>query len=370
LAGGRRGLDELSHSCCTGVIAQQGRARYDATAVRCTVCLALQLTVGVLEGGPMFKHILVPLDGSKLAECVLPHVVAVANAFEADVTLLQVLERERAPSEQGFVDPLGWYMGSAEAQAYLDGIAARIQELGLRAETAVREGRAAQQIIGFARRKEADLLVLSSHGRSGLSGWNVSGVVQKTIMRAYVPVMIVRAYQPVSADLDGVRYGRIVIPLDGSRRAECVLPLATTIARSHGSELMLVHVMREVKIPYLGAPRPEDDELVQQVMNRAKAEASNYLDRLKPRVDARAQTYLLVGDSAACALHELIEQKDASLVILSAHGYSGTTKWPYGSMVINLIGYGTTPLLIVQDLRPEEVERSQAEVIAREQGGH
>ncbi len=317
----------------------------------------------------MFEHILVPLDGSTLAECVLPHVVAMGHVFEARVTLLQVLERENAPAQQGFVDPLGWYMGSAEAQAYLDGMAGRLHEAGVKAETAVTEGRAAEQIIEFARGNNADLLVLSSHGRSGLSGWNVSGVVQKTIMRAYVPVMIVRAYQP-AAGIDEVKYTRVLIPLDGSRRAECVLPLATKIARSQGSELLLAHVVRQIGIPYLGVPDPEDEALVEQIMERNRAEASNYLDRLKPRVDASVRTELLVSDSAATALHDLIGREHVSLVILSAHGYSGTTKWPYGSLVINLIGYGTTPLLIVQDLRPEEVDRSRAEIIARERGGH
>ena len=318
----------------------------------------------------MFEHILVPLDGSTLAECVLPHVAAVARAFEARVTLLQVLEREKAPALQGFVDPLGWYMGSAEARAYLDGLAGRIREAVPRTETAVTEGRAAEQIIEFARRSNADLLVLSSHGRSGLSGWNVSGVVQKTIMRAYLPVMIVRAYQPAAAGLDEAEYPRILIPLDGSRRAECVLPLATKIARPHGSELVLAHVVRQIGIPYLGIPNPEDEALVEQMMERSRAEAASYLDRLKPRVDANVRTQLLIRDSAASALHDLIAQEDISLVVLSAHGYSGTTKWPYGNLVINLIGYGTTPLLIVQDLRPDEVERSRAEIIARERGGH
>ncbi len=318
----------------------------------------------------MFKHILVPLDGSSLAECVLPHVVAMARAFDASVTLLQVLEREKAPAQQGFVDPLGWYMGNAEAQAYLDGLAARFREAGTKAETVVIEGRAAEQIIEHVRQHAVDLLILSSHGRSGLSGWNVSGVVQKTIMRAYVPVMMIRAYQPVTSELDGVSYPRILIPLDGSRRAECVLPLATTLARGHGSQLLLAHVVRKVSIPSLGLPGQEDEALVSHIMERSRAEATNYLDRLKPRLDADVKTYLLESGSAAAALHELIEQENAALVILSAHGYSATTKWPYGSLVINFVGYGTTPLLIVQDLLPDEVQRSRAEIIARERGGH
>ena len=77
------------------------------------------------------------------------------------------------------------------------------------------------------------LIILSSHGQSGLSEWNVSSVVQKIVLRARTSIMIVRAYQRIPPETAGLRYRRILVPLDGSQRAECVLPVAVTLARSH-----------------------------------------------------------------------------------------------------------------------------------------
>lgn len=90
----------------------------------------------------MFDHVLVPLDGSPLAECVLPHTVAVAQAFGSQVTLLQVLERTHAASQTRPVDPLDWYISKAEAGACLDGVTARLRiyiTFGWRIQTASTE---------------------------------------------------------------------------------------------------------------------------------------------------------------------------------------------------------------------------------------
>lgn len=319
----------------------------------------------------MFDHILVPLDGSALAECVMPHVVAVARAFGSQVTLLQVLERAQAASPVRFVDPLGWYMSGAETKAYLDKWTFRLREAGLRAESVILEGQAADRIIEYARESGVGLLILSSHGRSGLSGWNVSSIVMKIILRVYLPVMIVRAYQPVAEDLMGLRYHRLLVPLDSSRRAECVLSLATTLAQRHEAELLLVHVVTRPQMPRRASPTQEDIELANQVVERNRAEAARYLEQVQSwLVDVSAETRLIVSDNVAATLHDFVEQEGVDLVVLSAHGYSGGTKWPYGSLVTNFIGYGTTPLLIVQDLSPEEIGRTIAEMSARERKGH
>ncbi len=318
----------------------------------------------------MFDHILVPLDGSALAECVLPHVVAVARALDARVTLLQVLERTRDPSAAQFVDPLGWYMGAAEARTYLDNLATRLREAGLQVEPLLLEGQAAERIIEFAQANDVDLIVLSSHGRSGLSGWNVSSIVLKIILRAYLPVMIVRAYRPQPHDLMGLRYHRLLVPLDCSQRAECVLPLATALSRFHEAELLAVHVVDRPQMVRWSPLTTEESRSVHKIVELNRLEATRYLRQLHSRLDVDVRTHLSISDHAAETLHDLVEQADVDLVILSAHGYSGGARWPYGSLVINFIGYGATPLLIVQDLSPEEVERTRAEVAARERKGH
>jgi nucleotide-binding universal stress UspA family protein len=69
------------------------------------------------------------------------------------------------------------------------------------------------------------------------------------------------------------------------------------------------------------------------------------------------------------SLHTQVEQEQADLLILSAHGYGGETRWPYGSVVISFIAYGTTPLLVLQDLPQERIEPSPAEIAAKERGG-
>lgn len=318
----------------------------------------------------MFDYVLVPLDGSPLAECVLPHTVAVAQAFGARVTLLQVLERDYADEAARPVDPLAWHIKKVEAEAYLGELAGRLQGASLQTEHKVIEGKAAEQIVEFVRHHPIDLIILSSHGRSGLSGWNVSSVVQKIILRAYVPTMIVRAYQPVARDLMGLRYRRLLVPLDCSQRAECVLPPATTLARFHKSKLLLAHVVSRPEMPRRAPPTQEDVELANRITERNWLEATRYLEQLQPQLSLDVQTHLLVSDDVAATLHDLVDQENVDLVVLSAHGYSGRTKWPYGSMVVNFIAYGTTPLLIVQDLTPDEVERTQAEVAAREYKGH
>ncbi|MCK4449342.1 MAG: universal stress protein [Anaerolineae bacterium] len=318
----------------------------------------------------MLDHILVPMDGSSLAECVLPHAMAVARACGAQVTLLRVLERPQTTGPTRSVDPLDWHIRKAEARAYLDGLSARLQETGLRTESTLLEGQAAERIVEFVRSHDVSLIILSSHGQSGLSDWNVSSIVQKIILRAYVPVMIVRAYQPIAGDLTGLRYRHMLIPLDGSQRAECALPLATTLSRSHGSELLLVHVVCRPEMVCRAPPTQEDIELVNRLTERNRLEATRCLENLRSRLPLAVQTRVLVSDNTAATLHRLVKQENVDLVVLSAHGCSGRTEWPYGSLVVNFIAYGSTPLLIVQDLSVDEIEPTQAEMATRERKGH
>jgi len=318
----------------------------------------------------MFEHMLVPLDGSPLAECVLPHTVALARALGSRVTLLRVLEPTRVGDRSASMDPLDWHMRVADARTYLEGLKGRLLGIDLPTEFALLEGQAAERVVDFARRQGVDLIVLSSHGQSGLSGWNISSVVQKIIMRAYVPTMIVRAYQDSLLDLTGCRYGRVLVPLDGSQRAECVLPLATALAQFHAADLLLVHVACRPEMPRRVPAASQDVELAEQIVERNRTEASRYLEELRSRLAFGVETQLLTAPGVAAALHDLVEQEKVDLVVLSAHGYSGGSRWPYGSVTTSFIAYGTGPLLIVQDLSAEELEGSLAERAAREVAGH
>ena len=265
---------------------------------------------------------------------------------------------------------MGWQIRRAEASAYLDGAVARLQEVGLRAESRLLEGKSAEQVIEFAHSHDVGLIILSSHGRSGLSGWNISSVVQKIILRAYMPMMIVRAYQPGTDDLGRLRYRRLLVPLDGSQRAECTLPPATVLARTHDSQLLMAHLVRRPEMPRRVPLTDEETEMIDRITERNRLAAAQYLEQLRSRLTVSVETRLEVSDDLAATLHGLVEREEVDLVILSAHGHTGKVKWAYGTTALSFIVYGTTPLLIVQDLPRDQVEETQAEIAAKERGGH
>ncbi len=317
----------------------------------------------------MFNPILVPLDGSSLAETILPHVSVFAKVDASEVILLRILDKQSQIYSKETVDPLDWQIRKAEASAYLEHLAGQLVDTGLKARTEILEGNAAESIVEYAQVNDIPLIMLSSHGRSGITGWNVSSVVQKVILRARTSIMIVRAYKTEASEMEDFRYKRILVPLDGSQRAESVLPRATAIARAQDAQVIIAHVVRQPEMPRRTPLNQEDQELVERVTYRNRAEAEKYLAELKTRLDVNSETRILISKSVISTLHEFIEREEIDLVFLSAHGYTGETRWPYGSTVVSFIAYGTTPLLIYQDLQRDKILPTLAEMVAKEYGG-
>lgn len=306
----------------------------------------------------MFHHILVPLDGSTLAEAVLPHARALAAAFDARLSLLHVLEGSPA----GSPDLFDWHLRRAEAEAYLREQAACLQQAGLAVDTRLLEGRAAERIVEYAGQEQASLIILSTHGRGGLAASNVAAIAHKVLERGTASIFLVRAGQPDHAAGDEMRYRRILVPLDGSRRAECVLPVARMLARQR-AELLLAHVSVP---PFVFDPLPftaAEEATLHWLVDHNHRGAERYLRQLAHSIPSTVQVTVPVGDNAALTLHQLVAGKAADLVLLSAHGASAQSQWAYGSLVANFIANGSVPLLIVQDL-PQPVGQ-QRDVQAR-----
>jgi nucleotide-binding universal stress UspA family protein len=230
------------------------------------------------------------------------------------------------------------------------------------------EGHAPDRIVELAHEHDVDLIALSSHGRSGLSGWNVSSVVQKIILRAYTSIFLARAYQAQPPDLTGLRYQRIFVPLDGSQRAENVLPLLAALAQDQQTEILLVHVVAQPEMARRVPLTPEERELSQHLIELNREEITHYFDQLKSRLPGNIQVRVIVSDNVIATLQSLAEDEIADLVVISAHGYSATRKYPYGSVSISFIAYGATPLLIIQDLPQQEIAPNPAEVAAHQLG--
>ena len=321
----------------------------------------------------MIHHILVPLDGSALAECVLPHVVSLVEATGAKVSLLHVVESPINPMEDEAVDPIQWHLKKMESESYLEQVAERLHKMGTDTQQHVLEGNAAESIIEYATEANVDLIALSTHGRSGLTGWNVSSVVQKILLRSYRSSLLIRAYNPPQKELTRVNYRRLFVALDRSTRAEYILPLAASLAQQQNASLILATVVRKPEMPHR-VPLPDEDlEMIDQIIKRTTQEASVYFENLDKQLASQGidvQTRQTTSDNVTASLTDMIAQANADLVMMVAHGYSGLPKWPYGSVANHLISFGTAHLLIMQDMSTEEAERSQAEIAASEIKGH
>ena len=314
----------------------------------------------------MFDRILIPLDRSALAECVLPHAIALARALDSQLTLLHVLSGAAEPDRLRAVDPLEWQLRQAEAESYLQGICARLKEAGVPCEAQARAGDAAELIVGFAHENDIPLIIMASHGQSGLSGWNISSIAQKVVMRTRTSVMVVRSYEAAPADINSLQYRRILVPLDGSARAESVLPLATVLGRMPETQVLIAHVIQRPAMPRRTPPSQEDTELADRLVERNRAEAESYLEMIRLQLSsAAAETRLLVANQVITALRELVAEERIDLVLLSAHGYSGEIRWPHGGTAASLLAYGSSPLLIFQDAPGEPSVLTQAEAAVR-----
>ena len=304
--------------------------------------------------GLAIRHILVPLDGSALAECVLPLVTALAKAFSAQITLLRILEAARGPGPAPRVDALDWEITRAEAHTYLSTLAAQIQNVTQRPPAIeILQGKAAEQILHAANAQHADLIALSTHGESGLSDWHVSGTAQKVISGAQHSVLIVPAHQYADQRNIEMEIHKILVPLDCSQRAECILPTVSELARLYDAELILAHIVPEPQLPRRVAPSTADLELAAQLTQRNCTEAQRYLREVRTRLSAephRIRVRWRNSAQPAQALNELAEYEKVDLVVVSAHGSSGDAQKRYGGIVEGFVQTAKRPVIIMQDL--------------------
>ena len=323
--------------------------------------------------GLTIRHLLVPLDGSALAESALPWAVAVAQALAARVTLLRVVETPALSiATSHHHDAVDWQMRRAEAQSQLVRIDRDLKAREVTSAIELLEGRPPEKIIDFARAQHVDLIVLASHGEGGLTGWTLSSTALMVVARSHTSVLVVPSHAAQGQRIGEVRVRRLLVPLDCSPRAECVLPLATALARAQGAEVILAHVVPEPEMPRRLPPSAEDLALVSRLTERNRLEAERYLRELRARLvdqKVRAGTRIVVASRRARAIRAMADEADVDLILVSAHGQTGDARERYGSVAGRLLEEGGRPIIVLQDLGPRRVP-TPAEEAAWNRPGH
>ncbi len=295
----------------------------------------------------MFKHILVPLDGSTLAEAVLPAAVSLAQTCHAPVTLLHVIEQD-APEE---IHSDRHLTEAGEAKAYLDQVARRFFPPEIKVHIHVHTSPVAdvaRSIVDHSSGEiRPDLIILSSHGNSGMHDLFFGNIAQEVAAASGIPVLLIKPAEPVTP----FQVRHILVPLDNESVHDKALPTAEALAKAYGAELDLLCV-----IPTLGTLSGEQAA----VSNMLPATATAYLDIAEEIALEHFQGHLNLfktkglpataeiarGDPAP-VIAKTAEKIAADLILFGTHGRAGLDAFWNRSVAASVARRIDIPLLLI-----------------------
>ncbi len=310
----------------------------------------------------MSKKLVIPLDGSKTSEAVLPWAEALARAGGISILLVRVVAGRRYATEyltyeihQQHTMP-EWREGAT----YLGRIKHRLEGKGLEVETTVREGLTAENILDVADETDAFAIALATHGRHGFARFFLGSVAEALAHEARIPLLLIPAeaarLQPTPS------FARLLVPLDGSTLAERALEYVPEISGPQ-AEVILVRVVTpdEDTVQSGTLLGPVIDE---QSTQRAEARAREYLLSVAQQLHAggrRAQVMTIRGDAA----QEILiagHAGTADVIVMTSHGYAGLERWRLGSVANEVIRHGDKPVLLVSARAVSARSAAQASV--------
>jgi nucleotide-binding universal stress UspA family protein len=296
----------------------------------------------------MFEHLLVPLDGSRLAEAALPAAALLSKTLGAWVTLIHVIERgapQQVHGERHLSDP-------AEASAYLDEVASRAFSPGVHVEQHVHTTEVtdvARGIVEHADELEPDLIVMSTHGQGGLRTWLLGSIAQQVIALGVTPVLLIQPDGAAATPAFACR--RLLVPLDGNADHEQGLAVAAGLAQACAADLHLLMV-----VPTVGALQGEHGAAARLLptatsawLNMSEEAARAYLHA--KAIDMQAQglpmtTEVCRGDPAG-TIARTVQRVHADVVVMGTHGKRGIDAFWSGSVAAQVSSRLRVPLLLV-----------------------
>jgi len=304
----------------------------------------------------LFRHVAVCIDGSSLAEWTVPHAVAMARAFDAELSVLHVLET-RHNGDAALPDPLDWQLARFQAADYLHGVVARTRagstvDRNEEVQSELLEGAPPLQIRRWIEDHGVDLAVICTHGTKGPTEWPLASTARKLLDELRCSMLVV----PAAAVEEGIaapRYARVLIPLDGSLWSESALPFAVRLAEVHDATLILAHAVPCPDLTRAGAipPTSEDLELERRLITRNERVGREYLDHLRARLSATGLNVSTVVESEGTVSSELkhaIARAEPDLIVLPACGASGPGAESYGAIALYLLTQASKPVLLLR----------------------
>ena len=285
-----------------------------------------------------YRKIVVPLDGSELAEQVLPWASLLARSLGTRMHLLRSYEPIDV-SLRDLVDTDSYARASAEeiaeATTYLDGVAGRLRGEGLDVSHEVREGVAAWSIINVAEAEAATMVAMSTRGRSGFTRWALGSVADKVVQACLQPVLVYRPEEPERGNRR-VAVSEVIVPLDGTDVSARSIPIGKAMAKALGANLLLVYTID-------AANGSEWDKKVEAA---AESYLAHRAKEAAPDV-AKVDTRILRGDPAS-AIASLLESDDDNMAVMATQSRASVGRAVMGSVTDRVIRTSGSPVLVTR----------------------
>ncbi len=311
----------------------------------------------------MYRRILVLLDGSELSEVVLPFARELVARLDVEAILLQVYGpggRDLVPVFRAYIDQAAEQVRrQAEDLQERLGVEPGATRIHVRGDLA--EGYYADEILRYAGEHQVDLILMASHGRSGVRRWRMGSVADKVLRATRLPVLFVPAGIKDTLPYDKWPSKKLIVPLDGSERGETVLTHARILAKQRSLEPVTISLIRVCDPPI--APSYYSPELsgiplnwgefMEQEVARCRQIAAEYLEQVAARLSSqgiRCETEVLVG-KAADEIVDYAGRNPHSIIIMATHGRSGLSRLVYGSVAESVLTSVTNPILLT---KPQE----------------
>jgi nucleotide-binding universal stress UspA family protein len=236
----------------------------------------------------------------------------------------------------------------AYAREYLENVAIPFREQGLSVLAKVREGAAADCIVEEGSGEPGMIIVMSTHGRSGIARWAFGSVTDKVLQTTTNPLLLVRSSDKPVSDSE-IALKSIIVPLDGSELAEQVLPYVTYLAKALDLNVILLRVTPSAGEYYrlMDFPPPPDDDLPEQMDAEALAYLEDQGKKIRDKGISRVETHLSHGPPAI-AVADFAKETTNSLVAMTTHGRSGIGRWLLGSVADRVVRNCGDPVLLIR----------------------
>jgi nucleotide-binding universal stress UspA family protein len=291
-----------------------------------------------------YKRLLVPLDGSELAERAMPYAQTIAKTMGSEITLFTV----SIASVEQLDRPM---------KAYLELKVKELQAQGIKASSSVAYGTVPDEIVGFADRNNIDLIIISTHGYSGIKRWVLGSVARKVLYGTSVQVLLIKSKAP---KISRVELKKLMLPLDGSSFSESPIPFINQLTKDTRSEIFLTVVCEPPLVPSYGDHpiNPTWEKHRDEVWLEAKKQAAEYLKKIEAvlkKQGMKVRSQVITGElgRVAEALLQAADKDKIDLITMATHGRSSVSRWVYGGTANRIVEQSIQPVLLVRPSKPK-----------------